>query len=121
MTKKNNKTNPDLKELIHNLKKHANENKVMLWKDIAERFEKPLNNWSVVNLKRINRTINEKETALIAGKVLSDGNLEKKVNIAAWSFSDRAIEKIKKSGGKTYTIEEIMKENPKGKNIRIIG
>jgi len=121
MAKKNNKTNPELKELIHSLKKHANLNNVMLWKDIAERFEKPLNNWPVVNLNRINRTINEKETALIPGKVLSDGNLDKKINIAAWSFSEKAVEKIKKSGGKTLTINEIMKENPKGKNIRIIG
>ena len=121
MAKKNNKTNPQLTDLIHNLKKQANEKDVMLWKDIALRLEKSNKNWPVVNLDRISKYVNEKETALIPGKVLSDGTLTKKINIAAWSFSDKATEKIKKAGGKTLSIEELMKNNPKGKDIRIIG
>jgi large subunit ribosomal protein L18e len=121
MAKKINKTNPMLISLIHELKKQANEQEAPIWKDIATRLEKPLRNWPVVNLDRISKYTNEKETALIPGKVLSDGNLTKKVSIAAWQFSDKTVEKIKKAGGKTLTIEELLKNNPKGKDIRILG
>jgi len=121
MTKKTTKTNPTLITLIHELKKHANESKAPIWKDIALRLEKSSSNWPVVNLDKINRFIDEKETALIPGKVLSNGELTKKITISAWSFSEKAQEKIKKSGSKHISIEELMKHNPKGKDIRILG
>jgi len=121
MAKRNYKTNPVLINLIHELKKQANENDAPIWKDIATRLEKPLNNWPEVNLNRISKYIGDKETALIPGKVLSTGNLTKKVTIAAWSFSEKSEEKIKKAGGKTITINELMKNNPKGKDVRILG
>jgi len=121
MSKKTTKTNPTLITLINELKKHANENKAQIWKDIAIRLEKSSSNWPVVNLGKINRFISEKETALIPGKVLSDGELTKKVTIAAWSFSEKAQEKIKKAGGKHISIEDLMKHNPKGKDVRILG
>jgi large subunit ribosomal protein L18e len=121
MKKSVNKTNPELVSLIHNLKKQANENDAPVWRDIAIRLEKSLKNWPVVNLDRINKYTNEKETAIIPGKVLSDGNLSKKITIAAWSFSNKSQEKIKKAGGKCISFEELMKSNPKGKNLRILG
>jgi len=115
------KTNPALLSLIHELKKTAAEQDAPIWKDIALRLEKPLRNWPVVNLSRIDRYIHDKETALIPGKVLSPGNLSKKVSIAAFAFSEKSEEKIKKAGGKTLSIAELMKKNPTGKDIRIIG
>ncbi len=121
MTKKNNKTNPQLTFLINELKKVSKEKEVAIWKDIAKRLEKPLRNWAEVNLDKIEKHIGEKETALIPGKVLSTGNINKKITIAAWSFSDKSIEKIKKSGGKAITINELLEKNPEGKNIRIMG
>jgi large subunit ribosomal protein L18e len=121
MAHKNYKVNPVLINLIHELKRQSIEKEVPLWKDIALRLEKSSKNWSEVNLNRINKHINEKEIALIPGKVLSTGTLSKKVSIVAWSFSEKAIEKIKKAGGKTMSIEELMKTHPDGKNIRIMG
>ena len=121
MTRKINKTNPILLNLIHDLKKQSNEKDVGIWKDVALRLQKSSKNWPVVNLDRISTHINDRETALIPGKVLSSGNLTKKVTIAAWSFSDKSYEKIKKAGGKSISISELMKNNPKGENIRILG
>jgi large subunit ribosomal protein L18e len=121
MTNKNIKSNPILISLIHELKKNASENGAPIWKDIAIRLEKPLKNWPEVNLNRINKYTKDKETALIPGKVLSDGDLTKKVTIAAWAFSKNSQEKIKKAGGKYMSIEELLKSNPKGKDIRILG
>jgi len=121
MAKNNKKTNPELISLIQELKKQSSEQDVDIWKDIATRLEKPLKNWPIVNLNRISKYTNEKETALVPGKVLSTGNLTKKVTVAAWQFSENSIAKIKKAGGKTLTIEELIKSNPKGKDIRILG
>jgi len=121
MSYKINKTNPVLINLIHELKKQSIEKEAPIWKDIALRLEKSSKNWSEVNLNRISKYVHEKETALIPGKVLSTGTLSKKISIAAWSFSEQAIVKIKKSGGKTMSIEELMKKSPDGKNIRIMG
>ena len=121
MAKKVTKTNPMLISLIHELKKHANENDAPIWKDIALRLENSASNWPVVNLDRISKYTGEKETAIIPGKVLSTGDLTKKVTIAAWSFSEKSQEKIKKAGGKYITIQELLKSNPKGKDIRILG
>ena len=121
MAKKIKKTNPVLISLIHELKKQSSEKDVQIWKDIAKRLERSSKNWPEVNLDRISRYTNEKETALIPGKVLSDGDLTKKISIAAWSFTQKAQDKIKKAGGNTMTIQELMKNNPDGKNIRILG
>ena len=115
------KTNPHLLTLIQDLKKTSNEQQAPIWKDVAERLEKPLRNWPEVNLSRIEKNLGADETALIPGKVLSPGNLTKKASIAAWSFTENAREKIKKAGGKALTIDELIKHNPKGKNIRILG
>ena len=121
MSQKIKKTNPVLIQLIQELKKQSNEHDVPLWKDIAKRLEKPSRNWAEVNLDRISKYVLESETALIPGKVLSTGDLTKKISIAAWSFTEKAKDKIKKAGGKTLSIEELLKTNPDGKNIRIMG
>jgi len=121
MAKKNKKTNPTLIALVQKLKKKSYENDAPIWKDIALRLEKPLRNWPEVNLDRIDRYTKANETALIPGKVLSTGNLTKKVSIAAWSFSGKSQEKIKKAGSKYMSIEELVKNNPKGKDVRILG
>ncbi len=121
MTRRTKKTNPMLIALIQELKKTSAENDAQIWKDIALRLEKPLRNWPNVNLERIERYTQENEVALIPGKVLSTGHLTKKVSIAAWAFSETAVQKIKKAGGTHMTIEKLLKSNPKGKDIRILG
>ncbi len=121
MSKQTKKTNPLLRALILELKKNAHENEAPIWRDIADRLEGPARNWPAVNLAHISRYVHDKETALIPGKVLSNGKLTKKVSIAAFAFSEKAHDKIKKAGGKAVTIEELMKQNPKGKDIRIVG
>ena len=59
------------------------------------------------------------ETILVPGKVLSNGDLENKVDVVALKFSAKAQEKIENAGGECISIDEIMDKNPKGSNIRI--
>ena len=73
-----------------------------------------------VNLSSINRYAVADETILVPGKVLSNGELDKKVNVVALKFSAKAQEKIESAGGECISIDEIIETNPKGSNIRII-
>ena len=72
------------------------------------------------NLYKIDKHTRENEIALVPGKVLSIGNLNKKIKVAAFQFSDQAKEKINLIG-KAITIKELIQENPKGNKVRIIG
>lgn len=108
-------TNPELKKLVIELKNTKKE----IWKRVAEKLEKPARNKKGVNLWKINKYTKEGETVVVPGKVLSIGDLEHSVNIAAYDFSDRAKEKIK-TKGKAMTISELVKENPKGSKVKIM-
>ena len=57
---------------------------------------------------------------VVPGKVLGDGIIEDKMDIAAVDFSALARAKIENKGGKCLSIEEFMEKNPTGKNARII-
>lgn len=114
-------SNPNLLGLIRELKKHSIEQKAPLWKRIAVDLERPTRNRRIVNLSRISRYATENETIIVPGKVLAGGDLNQKITIAAFQFSDSAKDKIEKAGSKILKISELIKESPKGKKIRIIG
>ena len=114
-------TNPLLRDLIGELKKRGNEQEVNLWKRIALDLERPTRQRRAVNLSRINRHTKENEVVVVPGKVLSVGEIDHKINVAAFNFSALAKEKILKAHGKALSIDELMKLNPKGKGIKIIG
>jgi len=110
-------TNIHLRKLISDLHKH----KKPIWKRVAEDLEKPRRIRRVVNLSRINRYSKDGETIIVPGKVLGDGILEKKVDIAAFQFSQSAVEKIKSAGGNVLSISELLKKNPEGKGVKLPG
>ena len=114
-------TNPHLQKLIRDLKKLSAEKQVNLWRRIAKDLEKPTRIRRKVNLYKIEKHLKNGETAIVPGKLLSLGDLTKKVEIAAYQASQQAKEKITKAGSKFLTIHELMKKNPQGKKIRIIG
>ena len=113
--------NQQLKTLITELKKTSIEEKVPLWKRIATELERPTNARRVVNLSRIDQHCKKDETVIVPGKVLSMGKLNKKITIAAYNYSKNALKKIEDSGSKAMTINDLLKKNPKGSKVRIIG
>ncbi len=115
------KNNPELIKLLTELRIQAKKKNAPIWRDIAERLERPLRVWPEVNVSRIERYANEGDVIIVPGKVLGSGVLTKKVTVAAWKFSKGAKEKIESVGGKTMTIKELIKKNPKGSNVRIMG
>ncbi|MBS3109512.1 50S ribosomal protein L18e [Candidatus Woesearchaeota archaeon] len=114
------KSNMQLNALIHELKKVSTLENVGLWKALAADLERPSRQRRAVNLSRISRVANENEIVIVPGKVLASGELTQKVTIAAFKFSKQAMDKITKKG-KAITIMDLLRENPRGKNARIIG
>ncbi len=113
-------TNPELIELTRFLRKESRERKVEIWRDIAKRLSKPRRNRVAVNLSRLNRCTEKRETVVVPGKVLSAGKIDHSITVAAFAFSSRAMEKIKAAKGKTLSILQLVKKNPKGSNIKIV-
>lgn len=119
--KHNYKTNPQILDLITELKKQSREKEASLWRDIALRLEAPSRNYAEVNLSRINRYTKEKDVILVPGKVLGAGEVNHKLTVAALGFSGSARNKIAAAGGTCVSIEELMEMNPEGSNVRIMG
>ncbi|MDD5699598.1 MAG: 50S ribosomal protein L18e [Candidatus Nanoarchaeia archaeon] len=108
------KRNPELVDTIIQARKSEG------WKRVSEILASPRKNKVEKNLNKINEESKEGETIIIPGKVLSMGELSKKIKIAALKFSHGAEEKILKSGGKVLTILEEIKKNPDAKGIKIL-
>ena len=115
------KTNAQTVELIDELKRHSRENGVALWRDLARRLEKPSRNFAEVNLGKLARHTSGKEIIVVPGKVLGSGNIGHPLTVAALAFSANSHAAITAARGKCITIEELMKKNPKGSGVRIIG
>jgi len=113
--------NEELLKTIRLLRKSASKEGASIWREAAERLSKPRSRRTAVNLSVINRYSVEGETILVPGKVLGSGNLDHPVTVAAYTFSEAAKSKILKSGGKTLSIEELIRQNPKGSNVKLMG
>jgi large subunit ribosomal protein L18e len=119
--RKSKTTNPELIELIRFLKKGGRENKAQIWRDIAERLAKPRSRSVVVNLSRLERYTEKRETVVVPGKVLAAGQITHPITVAAFAFSERAAEKIGAAKGKCVSFADLVKKNPTGSKIRILG
>jgi len=114
-------TNEHHKQLIQELRKEASNQKAAIWKRVAEDLEKPARIRRIVNISRINRTTKNNETIIVPGKVLGSGEIKHSVIVAALAFSEGAKQTITNAKGQCLEIKDLLKQNPKGKDIRIIG
>lgn len=108
------KTNLNLVETIIAAKKNES------WREIAAILAGSRKNWTNVNLNDLNKKVKSNETLIIPGKVLSNGDINKKVKVVALGFSEKAKEKLLKAKCEVLTILEEIKKNPTAKNTRIL-
>jgi len=113
----NMKENTNLRNLVEELSKQE----APIWKAMAKKLGKAVRRRQTVSIGHISKNVKKGEIALVPGKVLSDGELTQKITISALKFSDSAFEKVNKAGGKAISIAELVKQNPKGKGVRVIG
>lgn len=76
---------------------------------VAKELARPKRRWPAINLKDVDMI---KGNVLVAGKILSAGDLSESKKIVAWSASEKAIEKIKDAKGTFTSIADEMKKNP---------
>lgn len=108
------KTNSDLVETIIACKKHKN------WVEVASIISGPRRKQIHINLEELDKKLKEGDKIVIPGKVLSLGEINKKINVIALSFSEKAKEKLLKSKCKALSILEEIKKNPEAKGITIL-
>ncbi len=114
-------TNPNLISLIRFLENKSRENDAEIWRNVANKISRPKKTRISVNISKINRLTKENDVVIVPGKVLGSGMIKHALTVAALDFSEQARAKIIEAKGKCLTLQEIVEENPKGTNIRIIG
>ena len=120
MVKRTGPTNLVLRKLIVSLEKRGRETGKGVWFRIAELLEKPRRQRITVNVSKINRYGDESHIIVVPGKLLGAGKIEKRVTVAAFAYSLKAKEKIEAAGGRVMTIEEMLREEPVAREIKII-
>ncbi|MFC2154224.1 50S ribosomal protein L18e [Candidatus Altiarchaeota archaeon] len=113
--------NPGRVKLIRDLKSVAKREDAPIWRAVAEDLSQSRRRRREVNLQKINQYTKKNDVAIVPGKVLGNGFLDHKVDIAAFQFTTGAKRKIEDAGGKTLSINELVKENPKGSKIKYVG
>lgn len=108
------KSNSGLMETIVAAKKQG------AWVEVAALLSAPRRNKTCLNLEDIDKESKAGETIVVPGKVLSQGNVDKKLKVVAFSFSDKAKEKLLSSKCEVSSILDEIKSNPSGKGIKIL-
>jgi large subunit ribosomal protein L18e len=108
------KNDKELVETIIASKKNKN------WFKIAEILSSSRKNRVDVNLDEINKNIDDKKIIVVPGKVLSQGEISKKIKVVALKFSEKAREKLIKSGCNVEIILNEIKKNPDAKDVKIL-
>ena len=117
---KSTKTNPNTINLIKTLKKQSSAEDAPIWKAVANELKKANRKTKEVNVYHIEKYSENDDTVLVPTKVLGEGQITKSITVAAFKFSNEAVSKITAAGGKCLTIDELMAENPKGSNVKIL-
>ncbi|MFQ6085303.1 MAG: 50S ribosomal protein L18e [Candidatus Bathyarchaeia archaeon] len=113
-------SDPGLTHCISVLKTKSRVEGVGIWGSLAEQLSKPRHHRAAVNVGKINRFSREGDTIVVPGKVLGSGSLTHPVTVAAHGFSRIARLKIDRAGGRHIGIEELVRLNPKGTNVKMI-
>ncbi|HIP74402.1 MAG TPA: 50S ribosomal protein L18e [Euryarchaeota archaeon] len=113
-------TNTVLKGLIVTLEKASKKEDAPIWAYVAYELSRPTRKRINVNVGEIAKYASDGDTVVVPGKVLGIGRIDKKVTVAAWSFSASAKEKIEAAGGRAVGILDLLKENPKGSGVKVM-
>jgi large subunit ribosomal protein L18e len=113
-------TNPELLEAIGYLMRAGRQYRTPLWITIASFLGKSHRTRIVLNLGQVSRHVGDGEVVAVPGKVLGSGLPKEKLTIAAFKFSPSALVKVKKAGGRCIPFDMLVKENPRGTNVRLV-
>ena len=98
------KTNLDLVKTLRILNKSKN-------KEIINILSRPRRKRVEVNIDKINKETKDSDIIIIPGKVLSMGDMDKKIKIMALSFSEEARNKLEKAKCEIIMLSDEIKKN----------
>ena len=108
------KTDSELVETIREAKKSDG------WVEVAGLLAGSRRNRINVNLSEINSGAEDEDVIVVCGKVLSMGEVVKKIKISALGYSETAMQKLKEAKVEfNYIIEEI-KSNAEAKGVKVL-
>jgi large subunit ribosomal protein L18e len=90
-----------------------------IWKKVSKKLSGPRRERIEANLYRINKKTKENDVIVVPGKVLGLGEIDHKLTIACLNCSKTARKKIESSGSKLLSIEELLEQNPEGKEVKV--
>src|SRR3989339_798094 len=91
------KRNPELREIITLAKA-----KSLL--ELGKKLTGPTKKQSSINVGELNEI--EEKNIIVVGRVLGQGEIDKKITVAALGFSEQAREKLAKAGCEIRTIKQ---------------
>jgi large subunit ribosomal protein L18e len=114
------KGNPELVRAVRELRIAARTHDAPVWTSVADRLERARHQNPAVNVGQLERLAATDETLVVPGKVLADGDLSKKLTVAAFSYSSGARTKIHAAGGRALSLHDLVHTNPSGAGVRLI-
>lgn len=113
-------TNRQMADTIQALERASEETGKAVWGALAEELDRPKRRRVSVNLSSIDRNTEEGDVVAVPGKVLAAGSLSKAVKVAAYSFSEGALEKIRAAEGEAMSLIELLEAGVEPSRIRIM-
>ena len=110
------KGNPILVETLRAAKKTG----APFWLQAAGVLSGPRRRKIAVNLGDIEKATKEGDSIVVPGKILSQGEISKKIAVVALAFSEKAKEKLLKTKSQAINIIDEIKKNPEAKGLKFI-
>jgi len=90
------------------------------WNLVSKKLSGPSRKRQDLNLDEINDRSEDNDVAVVTGKVLSLGEIKKKIRISALGYSEGAKAKLTESKIEFNYLDEEIKSNPDAKGIKIM-
>jgi large subunit ribosomal protein L18e len=113
------KANQVLRSSIVLLQRKGRSEKAAIWREAAKLLASGRATWPEVNVGNLSH-VGEVSAVFVPGKVLGTGDLDKKLDVGAFSFSAAARSKIERAGGKVLSVEEFVRQYPQGSGVALV-
>ena len=90
------------------------------WHSLAAVLSSSTRKFSSVNLDKIEKATKVGDTVIILGKVLSQGDVTKKIKIVALKISEKALEKLKKTKSEFVSLKQEIQQNKTGAGLKVL-
>lgn len=115
-------TKESTRKLAVALEKYGKKKKEAVWLAIAEKLRKPRRARVKINMWKLG-LLSEKfggKILVVPGKVLGTGSATGKISVAAFEFSESAMDKIGKGKGEAIKLQGLMERNPKASSLVLV-